>query len=196
MINTPLKRLPLSVLATALFLTGCVTHKPLPVEKVVLDWKDFEPVKFSPSDDCNTQKTNSKTYLSMKVLCFTDKSSLADDQFYLKFTETQYSKKQWSLVPSKLLTDRSNISNYLYQSSNSLCKGNYRTVSSYGYTCTPLDDTTNEDILFVHDYRKRNNGILRESVIIKSIPRNKIINQDDWQYRTAISIINDSLKKL
>lgn len=194
-----LNKKPLSLavgLATALLLTGCATHKPLSVEKVVLDWKDFEPVKFSPSDDCNTVQKQGSNYLSMKQLCFADRSSLDDDRYYLKFTEYHYSAKQWSGWPSKLMNSRSAIPDYLRQSSSTVCNGNYQAVGQYGYTCTPLDDSTNEDILLVHNFRKKGKHILIESLVVKSIPRNRKIKANDSQYQTALKIISDSFDKL
>ncbi len=184
----------------AVGLVGCASLKhedqDLPVEKVVLDWKDFYPAKFSLIDDCNTLKTGASNNLSMKVLCFADQSSLGDDRFYLKFTEAQFNKKQWDVIESTIFGGRSDISNVLYQGSSSFCSGNYKSVSTYGYTCTPSDTTINEDVLFVHGYRKKGNGMFSESVILKAIPRDHVITLDDWEYKTAIRIINESLEKL
>ena len=194
-----LNKKPLSLaacLATALLLTGCATNQPLPVEKVVLDWKDFEPVQFSPSDDCNTVQNQGSNYVSMKQLCFADRSSLGDDRYFLKFTEYHYSAKQWAGWPTKLVNNRSSIPDYLRQSSSTVCKGNYQAVGQYGYTCTPLDDSTNEDILLIHNYRKKGKHRLIESLVVKSIPRNQKIETHDSQYQTALRIINDSFDKL
>ena len=191
-----------SVLLAALgvVLVGCTTlenkDQDLPVEKVVLDWKDFYPTKFSLMDDCNTLHTKDKTYLSKRTLCFADKSSLGDDQFYLYFTESRYNKKQWKYVDSLLSDDGFNVLSYLAQGSNSICKKNYRAVSATSYTCTPMDDSVGNDILYVQGHRKMGNGTFVESVVLKSIQRNHVVNKEDWEYKTATRIIDESFDKL
>lgn len=187
------KRLSLFIgLTTALLLSGCATNQTLPVDKVVLDWKDFEPVKFSPSDNCNTLNISSKDYPSRKVLCFSEQNTPIGNRFLVRFTETVYTKKQWSLAPSDFLTNRG----FLYRDSLSHCKGNYRPVGDYGYTCTPLSDVLGEDILVVHDFRKKSSGELSECLAYKTVPLGKLITMDDKQYQTAIKIVNDCLENL
>ena len=110
----------------------------------------------------------------------------------MRFTETEYTEKQWSLAPPDFLTNR----NFLYQDSTSNCKSNYRPVSVYGYTCTPMSDTLGKDVLVVHDFRKKVSGALAECLAYRTIPKGKVIDKDDWQYQTAIKIINDCLEKL
>ena len=183
--------------ATALVLGGCATNQELPVDKVVLDWKDFYPTNFSLLDNCNTYKADLKDTQYQKKLCFEDRSSLPGERYYLNVQITQYDQYSgtWNQLLSVLSEPKTRLaSELLYQQSKTVCKSGYETVGANGFRCTPAK-YTGDDILVISNYQFTKYGKLVETTVASSISTDKFIDESSSPYKTALTITNEALQK-
>ncbi|WP_163372937.1 hypothetical protein [Endozoicomonas acroporae] len=182
-----------------LFLAGCVTGnmQKLPVDKIVLDWKDFYPINFKPNDNCNTfvGGKNNKEY--MKQLCFSDIMHAVEDRFYVTVFVTKYdayTKESKDLHKKFKQKEKSSavLSELLFQNSKKFCQSNFKNITVNAIQCTPIENN-DTDILLVVDYLfsqpEVGYGKILEGYVIKDIPKKTQINVNSSQYKTAVNIL-------
>jgi hypothetical protein len=196
------KRLSLFIgLTTALLLSGCATNQTLPVDKVVLDWKDFYPTSFTAFDSCNTFRTDIKGTKYQKNLCFIDRGSAVEDQYAVNIKIIKYDpySQYWKDLTSHLSEQEKNqnrvLSDALFRISKTVCKGSYLPIGRHGFRCTP-NDSPEQDILIVYNFLKSSSGQWVEATASHAIEKNKAITESSWQYQTAKRVISqENLKQ-
>ena len=184
--------------ATAvLVLSGCATteYHPLPVDKVVLDWKDFYPTTFEGvGENCNTFVYGLYGSEYQKRLCLVDSNSPIDDRYGLFVGITKYETHSpvWKNINDK--SPAQTRSSTLFQLSKKTCANNYQPIGNQGFRCTPEKPANSKDkdmdILVAYSNLVSSSGLLIEASILHAIDPEKTITEDSWQYQTAMKIIS------